>query len=154
SESDERSTMSIPINQRGSIELESEMLPQHPPPWIIRSAAWVLLSAFLVGLLLAIAIRLPEAVQCPFILVPATGADPIQAAHQGVITRVSVNEGQTVTKGDELFVLRSDEIRTLDTELRTLTEDLRTKKEGLNRSETAFRAQLNIKAAEIEQATS
>jgi len=146
--------MSIPANQRGSIELESEMMPQEPPPWIIRSAGWVLLGAFLFGLLLAIALRLPETVQCPFILVPATGADPIQAAHQGVISRVSVSEGQMVNKGDELFVLRSDEIRTLDTELRTLSEDLRTREDGLARSETAYQAQLNIKLAEIEQAKS
>ena len=146
--------MSTPIHQRGSIELESEMLPQDPPPWIIRSAGWVLLSAFLVGLLLALAMRLPEAVQCPFILVPATGADPIQAAHPGVISRVSVSEGQTVAKGDELFVLRSEEIRMLDTELRTLSEDLRTKQDGLTRTESAYRSQLNIRLAEIEQAKS
>ena len=139
---------------RGSIETESEMMPQDPPPWIIRGAAWVLLSAFVFALLLAIAMRLPETVQCPFILVPATGADPIQAAHQGVISRVSVSEGQPVKKGDELFVLRSDEIHTLDTELRTLSEDLRIKQDGLARTEAAYRAQLNIKLAEIEQAQS
>lgn len=130
------------------------MLPQDPPPWVIRNTAWVLLSAFLVGLLFAIAMHLPEAVQCPFILIPATGADPIQAAHQGVISRVSVSEGQTVSKGDELFVLRSDEIHTLDTELRTLSEDLRTKENGLTRTESAYQAQLNIKLTEIEQAKS
>jgi multidrug efflux pump subunit AcrA (membrane-fusion protein) len=139
---------------RGSIETESEMMPQDPPPWIIRGAAWVLLSAFVFALLLAIAMRLPETVQCPFILVPATGADPIQAAHQGVISRVSVSEGQAVKKGDELFVLRSDEIHTLDTELRTLSEDLRIKQDGLARTEVAYHAQLNIKLAEIEQAQS
>jgi multidrug efflux pump subunit AcrA (membrane-fusion protein) len=146
--------MSLRTTQRGSIELESEMLPQDPPPWIIRRTAWLLLGAFLVGLLIAIVMRLPETVQCPFILVPATGADPIQAAHQGIITRVSVNEGQAVNKGDELFVLRSDEIRTLDTELRTLTEDLHTKEESLERTEAAYKSQLNIKLAEIEQAKS
>ena len=134
--------------------MESEMMPQEPPPWIIRSAAWVLVSAFIVALLLAIAMRLPETVHCPFILVPATGSDPIQAAHPGVISRVSVSEGQTVKKGDELFVLRSDEIHTLDTELRTLSEDLRIKQDGLARTETAYHAQLNIKLAEIEQAKS
>src|SRR5213078_4270212 len=114
----------------------------------------VLLGAFFVILFIAIVMKLPETIRCPFVLVPESGSDPVQSAHQGVITRVSVNEGQAVTKGDELFVLRSDEIRTLDTELRTLTEDLRTKEEGLNRSETAYRAQLQIKTAEIEQATS
>ena len=142
------------MGQRGSIDLESEMLPQDPPPWIIRRMVWLLISAFVVAILLAIAMRLPETVQCPFILVPATGADPIQAPHQGVISRVSVSEGQTVNKGDELFVLRSDEIRTLDTERRTLTEDLRTKEESLNRSDAAYKSQLNIKLAEIEQAKS
>ena len=146
--------MVTPTNPRGSIEMESEMMPQEPPPWIIRSAAWVLLSAFIVALLLAIAMRLPETVHCPFILVPATGSDPIQAAHPGVISRVSVSEGQTVKKSDELFVLRSDEIHTLDTELRTLSEDLRIKQAGLARTEAAYHAQLNIKLAEIEQAKS
>jgi multidrug efflux pump subunit AcrA (membrane-fusion protein) len=87
-------------------------------------------------------------------LVPATGADPIQAAHQGIISRVSVTEGQTVNKGDELFVLRSDEIHALDTERRTLSEDLRTKEEGVQRSDTAYKSQLNIKLAEIDQARS
>jgi multidrug efflux pump subunit AcrA (membrane-fusion protein) len=81
---------------RGSIDIASEMLPQDPPPWIIRSAAWVLLGAFLFGLLIAIVMRLPETVRCPFILVPDTGADPIQSQHQGTITRVSVGEGQVV----------------------------------------------------------
>jgi membrane fusion protein len=148
------STMSVNAPKRGSIELESEMLPQDPPPWIIRRTAWVLIGAFLTALLLAIVTRLPETVRCPFILVPATGADPIQAAHQGIISRVSVTEGQTVNKGDELFVLRSDEIHALDTERRTLSEDLRTKEEGVQRSDTAYKSQLNIKLAEIDQARS
>ena len=146
--------MSVNAPQRGSIELESEMLPQDPPPWIIRRTAWLLIGAFLTALLLAIVMRLPETVHCPFILVPATGADPIQAAHPGIISRVCVNEGQTVTKGAELFVLRSDEIHALDTQFLTMTEDLRTKEEGLERSEAAYKAQRNIKLAEIEQAKS
>ena len=146
--------MNTPTNSRSSIELESEMMPQEPAPWIIRGAAWVLLSAFAFGLLLAIVMRLPETVQCPFILVPSSGSDPIQAAHAGVISRVSVTEGQTLKKGDELFVLRSDEIHTLDTELRTLSEDLRIKQDGLSRTEAAYHSQLNIKLAEIEQAKS
>jgi multidrug efflux pump subunit AcrA (membrane-fusion protein) len=144
----------MPLSTRGSIDVESEMLPQDPPPSIIRWTGWVLLSAFLFGVLIAIVMRLPETVHCPFILVPATGADPIQAPHQGVITRVSVGEGQVVKKGAELFVLRSDEIRTWDNQLRTAVEDLHTKEESLNRSEAAYKSQLNIKLEEIEQAKS
>ncbi len=146
--------MSSTSTSRGSIDIESEMLPQDPPAWIMRWTAWILLGAFLFGLLLAIVMRLPETVRCPFVLVPATGADPVQAPHQGIISRVSVGEGEVVKKGAELFVLRSDEIRSWDTQLRTLEEDLRIKEESLNRSDTAYKAQLKIKMEEVEQARS
>src|SRR5437867_6527082 len=146
--------MSSHLTQRGSIDMESEMAPQEPPPWIVRSAAWVLVGAFLFALFIAIVMRLPETVHCPFVLIPATGADPIQEPNQAVISRVAVGEGQTVKSGEELFVLRSDEIRGWDTQFRTLTEDLRSKEESLIQSDTAFAAQLNIKKAEIEQAKS
>jgi len=146
--------MSSQLTQRGSIDMESEMSPQEPPPWIIRSTAWLLMGAFLFALLIAIVMRLPESVRCPFVLVPATGADPIQAPHQAIISHVAVSEGQTVKSGEELFVLRSDEIRGWDTQFRTLTEDLRNKEESLIQSDTAYAAQLDIKKAEIEQAKS
>ena len=74
--------MSSQLTERGSLDAESEMLPQDPPPWIIRSTAWLLLGAFLFALLIAIVLRLPETVHCPFVLVPATGADPVQSPVQ------------------------------------------------------------------------
>jgi multidrug resistance efflux pump len=146
--------MSSQLTQRGSIDVESEMTPQEPPPWIVRSAAWVLVGAFLFALLIAIVMRLPETVHCQFVLIPATGADPIQSPHQAIISRVGVEEGQTVKAGEELFVLRSEEIRGWDTQFRTLTEDWHSKEESLARSETAYAAQAQIKNAEIEQAKS
>ena len=142
------------LTERGSLDVESEMLPQEPPPWIIRSTAWLLLAAFLFALLVAIIMRLPETVYCQFVLIPATGADPIQSPRQAIISRVAVEEGQPVKLGEALFVLRSDEIRGWDTQFRTLTEDLRSKEESLTQSETAYAAQLEIKKAEIEQAKS
>src|SRR5436189_2076327 len=146
--------MSSHLTQRGSIDVESEMSPQEPPPWIIRSAAWVLVGAFLFALLIAIVMRLPETVHCHFVLIPATGADPIQAPRQAIISRVAVEEGQPVKAGEELFILRSDEIRGWDTQFRTLTEDLRNKEESLIQYETAYVSQLEVKKAEIEQAKS
>jgi len=146
--------MSSQLTERGSLDVESEMLPQEPPPWIIRSTAWLLLAAFLFALLVAIVMRLPETVRCPFVLVPGTGADPIQSPVRAIISHIGVDEGQPVKAGEELFVLRSEEIRGLDTEFRTLTEDLRSKEESLARYDNAYVAQLGMKNAEIEQAKS
>jgi len=146
--------VSSQLTQRGSLDVESEMLSQEPPPWIMRSTAWILLGAFLLALVIAIVMRLPETVRCPFVLVPDTGADPVQSPVRAIISHVGVDEGQPVKAGEELFVLRSDEIRGLDTEFRTLTEDLRSKEESLVRYDSAYAAQLGIKSAEIEQAKS
>jgi membrane fusion protein len=146
--------MNPQMTQRSSLELESEMMPQEPPHWVIRATIWLLLAAFLWVLLIAIVVRLPETVRCRFVLIPATGADPIQSPRQAVITHVAVNEGQPVKKGDELFILRSDEIRGWDTQLRTLSEDLRSKEESLDRYEAAYASQLEIKKSEIEQTKS
>jgi multidrug resistance efflux pump len=142
------------LTQRGSLDAESEMSPQEPPPWIVRTAAWILVGAFLFALLIAVVMRLPETVHCPFILIPATGADPIQSPRQAIISRVAVEEGQPVKAGEDLFILRSDEIRGWGTQFRTITEDLRAKEESLTQYETAYVAQLEIKKAEIEQAKS
>ena len=142
------------LTQRASIDAESEMLPQQPPSWIIRWTGWLLLAAFLFALIIAIVVRLPETVQCQFILVPATGADPVQSPRQAIISHVAVDEGEPVKSGQELFVLRSDEIRGWDTQFRTLTEDLHTKEQSLIDYEKAYVAQLGIKNAEIEQAKS
>jgi multidrug efflux pump subunit AcrA (membrane-fusion protein) len=130
------------------------MLPQEPPPWIIRWTGWLLLGAFLFALFIAIVMQLPETVQCHFVLIPATGADPIQSPRQAIISRVAVEEGQPVKTGEDLFVLRSDEIGGWDTQFRTFDADLRTKQESLSRNDTAYTAQLGIKTQEIEQAKS
>jgi multidrug resistance efflux pump len=146
--------MSSRLTQRDSLDTESELSPQEPPPWVIRWTAWLLIAAFLLALLIAIVMRLPETVDCRFVLIPATGADPIQSPRQAIINRVVVEEGQPVKAGEELFVLRSDEIGGWDTQFRMLTEDLRTKQDSLQRNESAYAAQLGIKSAEIEQAKS
>ena len=130
------------------------MLPQEPPHWIIRAVAWLLLATFLSALLIAIVVRLPETVRSRFVLIPATAADPIQSPRQATISRVAVAEGQAVKAGEELFVLRSDEIRGWDTQFRALTEDLHTKEESLIRNEAAYASQLEIKKSEIEQTKS
>ena len=135
-------------------ESESEMLPQDPPPRIIRGIAWLLIAIFFTGMIAAITVHLPETVSAPFILVPQNGADPIQSSRLAVVSSVKVSEGETVKAGQELFVLRSDEIRGLSTQANSLTEDLRTHEQGLAKADAAYASQLEIKLAEISNAES
>src|SRR5437867_13049857 len=103
--------MGSQLTQRGSLDAESEMAPQEPLPWIVRTTAWILVAASIFALLIAIVLRLPETVHCPFILIPATGADPIQSPRQAIISRVAVDEGQPVKAGHDAFILRVHRIR-------------------------------------------
>ena len=146
--------MPTELLQRGSTEGESEMLPQDPPPWFIRSLAWLLIAMFGVALLAAVLVSLPETVTCPFVLVPENGADPIQSPRLAVVYRVCVRVGETVKAHDALYILRSDEIRDLGSELRSKGEDLRTLEQGLKKADAAYVSQLEIKTAEISQAES
>lgn len=132
------------------------MLPQDPPAWIMRALGWTLLGAFVFAGLFAVILRLPETVNCKFVLVPATGADPIQSPRQAVISRLAVGliEGKPVKAGEELFGLRSDEIRGWDTQYRTFEADVRNREESLIKNDDAHKALLDIKAAEIEQSKS
>ena len=127
------------------------MLPQDPPPCIIRSGARLLIASFAVALLAAIVVPLPEAVHGRFILVPTDGADPIQSPRVAVVHRVDVTEGQTVSAGTELFVLRSDELRGLDTQSRSAREDLRNREGDLVKSDRAYAYHIEIKEAETAQ---
>src|ERR1700736_2157456 len=146
--------MSTTLMPQQKLESESEMLPQEPPPQIIRGIAWLLIAIFFTGVIAAITVHLPETVSAPFILIPQNGADPIQSSHLAVVSSVNVSEGETVKSGQELFVLRSDEIRGLSTQLNGLAEDLRTKEQGLAKADAAYTSQLEIKLAEISNAES
>ena len=141
----------IQIRTRGSLEEESEMLPQEPPPMVVRCVAWLLIAMFAAALVAAIVVRVPETVRCQFALVPKDGADPIQAPYQAVVSAVRVAEAQEVAAGAELFVLRSDEVRMRHTQLQTLTEDLRAREESISKLEAAYITQMSIKNAEIAQ---
>ena len=140
--------------QRGSLDAESEMLPQDPPPWFVRSMSWLLIAMFGVALLAAIFVKLPDTVTCPFLLVPVGGADPIQSPRLAIVYRVCVRVGDTVKVHDPLYILRSDEVRDWGTELRTLGQDLRTREQGLTKDDAVFDSQREIKTAEISQAES
>ena len=77
-----------------SLDAESEMLPQDPPPRIIRFIAQWLMAVFAVGLLAAIFVQLPETEQAPFVLLPHNGADPIQSPRLATLSHVAFPRGK------------------------------------------------------------
>ncbi len=129
---------------------QGEMLRPEPPPQIIRWSAWLVIGIFIVLFLASVLVQIPEAVRCSFVLVPENGADPIQSPLLALVQAVKVTEGQEVSAGTELFVLRSDEIRAWQTQLRTSEEDLRNCQNRTAKLEEYYAAQVGIKKQEIQ----
>src|SRR6266852_9013342 len=77
--------------QKGSLAVqEGELLPQEPPPQVIRWTGWVLIAIFIVVVLVSVLVHIPETVRCSFVLVPENGADPIQSPLLAKIGRAHV----------------------------------------------------------------
>src|SRR5215831_18207746 len=149
----QKSTQTQGSPQQGSLALaEGELLPQEPPPRLIRLMAWLLVALFIVLVLVSVLVHIPDTVRCSFVLVPENGADPIQSPLMAVVQAVKVSEGQEVPAGAELFVLRSDEIWAWQTQLQTSEEDLRSNQKRSAKMEEYFTAQLAINNEEIQQA--
>ena len=86
--------MSSETYSPSSFETESEMLPQDPPPKIIRFMGWWLIWLFIIALLAGIFVHLPETEHAAFVLVPRDGADPIQSPRLATVNRVSLPKGK------------------------------------------------------------
>ena len=82
------------LPDRGSLETQSEMLPQDPPPHVVRWIAWLMVAMFAAALTGAIVVQVPETVRSPFVLVPDDGADPVGAPipHGSPRARVTLQE--------------------------------------------------------------
>ena len=138
--------------QDASLTEPSALLPTDPPPAIARGIATLIIAAFVLLVAVAAFVQVPETVRCPFVLVPKDGDDPVQTPYQAVVQAIHATEGQEVKKGEELFVLRADEVRTRQTRVHTMNEDLRSRMEIAEKLEEAHRQQLAIKDAELAQA--
>ncbi|MCC7033640.1 MAG: HlyD family efflux transporter periplasmic adaptor subunit [Acidobacteria bacterium] len=135
-----------------SLDTPSAMLPQDPPPAVVRAIGWLLVLLFATALAALIVVEVPETVRSPFVLAPTGGADPIRSPRLAVVAAVRVTEGQRVTAGAELFVLRSDEIRTWRTELMTAGADVSSRTASMAKTEAAYQERLAIERNEIDQA--
>src|SRR5438552_7445279 len=107
--------------------------PQDPPRWFASSVAWLLIALFSTALVAAIFVHVPETVRSRFVLMPDGGAEPMQAPRRGVVAQVFVKAGQSVRKGDPLFLLRVDEVREWKVESDTRQEELRAVKDRMSK---------------------
>src|SRR5207237_10342753 len=80
--------MSSETYSPSSFETESEMLPQDPPPKIIRFMGWWLIWLFIIALLAGIFVDLPQKEHAAVGLIPRARAQPTQPPR-----RATVNPG-------------------------------------------------------------
>jgi membrane fusion protein len=135
-----------------------------PPHWLVRGLALLLIGLFVVALVLAAVIRLPETVASPFVLVPERGTDPVRASRGGVVTKVAFRGAEPVAQGDTLFLIQSAPFGDRSTELGALEEELsgarvkienaRREFESQRRADEAEQSRLSARVAELEQITS
>jgi membrane fusion protein len=139
------------LSKRQPPKQETGLLPQRPPPAAVRAIAWILISLFAVIAVVSVTVHFPETLHCPFVLAPEGGADPVQSPVLAVVQSVKAIEGGEVLAGAELIVLRSDEIRSWQTDLRTSQEELRSVQQRHSKLEELFAAQIGIKEQEARQ---
>jgi membrane fusion protein len=90
------------------VEKNPALISVELPHWAARGLSYCLILLFLGGAVASIVITVPETVSASFVLVPRSGTDPIRALRGGIVTQVKVTEGQSVTQGEILFVLKSE----------------------------------------------
>jgi biotin carboxyl carrier protein len=113
-------------------------LNTEPPPWGARSLAVCLIVVFMIAAVGSVAIRLPETVVCPFVLVPREGLDPVRASCDGTVVAVRVADTQDVAQGQELFVIRSDNTADRSGESTTLEQQIRGAQEALTNAKKKY----------------
>ena len=145
-------SLSLPDRLAASTRnLDRSAVPMDPPPWALRAIGWGLIAMFATLIVAAAVVDVPDTVQCPYVLVPNSGADPIQAPLLAIVEQVRVVEGQEVEAGAPLFVLRSDEVRGWQTQLRMLREDLAAKHGTIEKLEAFHASEIKIRESEVEQ---
>jgi len=134
------------------LEQPSGLLPTDAPGRAVRWAGWLLLVVATCVAFFAAFFPLPDTVVAPFEIVAAEGSDPVQSPMAGELVAVMAREGREVAEGEELFRIRSDDIRNAHVRRRQLREDERALAGRGRRLDLAHDSALAIKDAEIVQA--
>jgi membrane fusion protein len=142
-------------------DLAPQFLEPDPPPWAARGVAYVLILLFTAGAAAAALLHLPETVSSPFVLVPIRGADAVRAFRSGMVSETRIAEGQLVTKGATMFVIRSQDVGDRSSELETLENQLknggesasnaRRKRESERRADQEESRRLEMHLANLER---
>jgi hypothetical protein len=75
---------------RHGYEPDAPFLETSPPHWAARGLSTLIIAVFIVAVIAAAIVRIPETVGGPFVLVPERGADPVRSAREGTIADVRV----------------------------------------------------------------
>ncbi len=110
---------------------ELSFLNPKPPHWAANGLAYLILVVFALAAVASVAVQVPETVNSSFVLVPTKGTDPVRASRSGIVAKVRVTEGQSVQKGEQLFVIQSSPIGDRSSELSGLTTQLKGAGESL-----------------------
>lgn len=111
-----------------------------PPHWAVGALGWLVIGLFATAAVASVLVRVPETVGGRFELVPVRGTDPVRALRHGQVTDVRVVEGQAVTAGAPLIVVRSDPVSDLAAELGGLQAQLRTADEAARNARQSYEA--------------
>jgi len=129
----------------------TELFPYEMPFNTARAIAAFLLVLFAAIAAAAMLVDYPETVSAPFVLLPESGADPIQSPFEGVVEEVRAMTGGEVKQGDVLFVLRSPRIQEMASERRSLQKDLDAVARDRASAEATYQINREIQEAEIVQ---
>ncbi|HTS88923.1 MAG TPA: HlyD family efflux transporter periplasmic adaptor subunit [Gemmatimonadales bacterium] len=126
-------------------------LEAEPPHWVARGLAYVILSLFVLSILAAILVHVPETVSGRFMLVPRDGADPVRALKEGVVSEVRVHEGDPVPRGATLMIIHSAPLSDRSSELLTLVSQRRTDEERLHIAQSQYETKRRADDAEAQR---
>ncbi len=81
-----------------------------PPPWAARALSTVLLVLFVCAVAALIVVSVPETISAAFVIEAARGTDPVRTLHDGTVSRVNIEDAQTVQQGLVMFLLASEPV--------------------------------------------
>ena len=126
-------------------------LGSEPPPWAARGLSTLLLTLFLSGVIAAVTVKVPETVRGPFMLVPVRGTDPLRASREGTVSDVRVVEGESVVRGNVLFVIRSAPVRDREAELTSIQSQLLSAETALANARSQYTSSRQSDEADVRR---